>query len=190
MQRLLMLSLGVALEVPALAYLFMVIAEQIPRTKSWDFSSNRSVSLLGPTEPLRVARVDSDEQYYFQGNIRSSIRLTSDKRWSGSANLVVFEALSGQIRTIDWRGRHASTDRIYVEAKRMLEELGLQQEGLESWYAAVRGGELVSFTIETDGDPRIVLNVRIADSEKPDSAAWSWYVMVYVEWKGQSAEGR
>lgn len=183
--RLLSLGLGLVLQSPAIWFVWTFLAAETPWTKSWDFSLNCSVSQLDRKAGRRVDTLDYDE-YSYQGNIRSSIKLPSNKQWSGSASLVVLEARLGEVTAIYWSSRRANAAGAYQQTKRILEQLGFTDHGLDSWYANARQGDPSYFSVETDADadPNIEVTVKsVGDAEEGKPERIIWYVVVEVRWK-------
>ena len=168
--------LGLLLASPALSYVANLVIEDFPRTKSWDLSTDRSVSQMD-REPVHGL-------YFYQGNIRSTIRVSPSVQWSGKASLVTFEASSGKINSVSWDSRSMRTERSYQETKRILEELGFGTQEFDSWYQKVRSGERRRFSISTkpDTNPKIsaVLN-SYSWEEGPEKMTWRLHV--YVGWE-------
>jgi hypothetical protein len=167
---------GLVLASPLLVLVGYVLWQDMPRTHSWDFSAGRNISQLD-IEPRRG-------NYYYTGNIRSTIRLPSNRHWSGRASSVVFFAKSGRLDEIYWSSRRLNTDRAYREAGRILGELGFKDHGLEAWYEKARGGEAGRFNIATSGDiePGITVYMwRRAVEEEGEKSPW--YLYVKVTWE-------
>ncbi|HEX9764317.1 MAG TPA: hypothetical protein VGA39_03460 [Candidatus Acidoferrales bacterium] len=180
---------GLALMSPVLALVGYLFWEEIPRSYEWDFSADRSVARL-EEEPVYG-------RYYYQGNIRSTIRLPGGRGWSGKAGLVTFQAESGQVDSIFWDSRALSTEEAYPEARRILGELRLcapgapasggDDCGLDAWYQRERqpsealAKEGQSFHAETPAgaDPRVHLYTRRIS---PESEAPVWTIHVEVVW--------
>jgi hypothetical protein len=183
--RVFVLLLGLALLSPLLWLGSYFLGEFLPRTKSWDLSSNHSISELDPKARRSVERDDHDAQYSYQGNIHSTVRLPSGRQWSGKANLVIFEALGGTITAIDWKGQRDSTDRVYQQARQILHDLKLPNHDLDSWYAKASSGERISLVVQSNTHPRIRVDIRgfSTDEDHPGPETTTWYVNVYVEWK-------
>lgn len=87
------LALGVVLMLPGGGLLVVLLAtlgpEMIPRTRSWDLSTDRRASQLGET-PV-------GDNYYFQGNLHTALTLPGGRRWSGRATHVVFQRRGEEI---------------------------------------------------------------------------------------------
>lgn len=184
--RLAVLCVGVVLMSPVLWIAAWELLELVPRNVAWDFSSHRSVSQLAPKEGSPVEGRDHDAEYYYQGNLRSSIRLPSGRQWSGSASSMYLRARSGQIVGIDWRGSHAGAAQTHREAGRMLGELGFAGHGLDRWYAEAGAGGRRAFSVEAGRDPMIRVEVRRAwgaQDASPEDALW--HVNVYVSWEAR-----
>lgn len=183
--RVVLLLLGLASVSPALWFAFFILGEFIPRNESWDFSVNRSVSVLGAKVPRSVGLSDRDAEYSYQGNIRSTIKLPSGRQWSGAASLVVLEALGGQITGIDWQGEHANASQIYEQTKRILRDLKMTGHDLDSWYAKSRGKERIWFSFESETDLKIRVDIRglSPELEERDPETRLWMVNVNVQWK-------
>lgn len=168
--------LGLLLASPVLSFVAYFVIKDFPRTKSWDLSTDRSLSQMD-REPVYG-------KYYYQGNIRSTIRVSPSVQWSGKASLVTFEASSGKINSVYWDSRSMRTERTYQETKRILEELGFETHHLDSWYQKVRSGERRSFSISTEPDtnPKIsgVLN---SYSWEEGAEKMTWRLHVYVGWE-------
>jgi hypothetical protein len=156
----------------------------IPRTESWDFSTSRSVAALDLKRRNSVERSDRDSEYYFQGNIRSTIRLPEGRQFSGRGSLVIVEALRGQVTVIDWRGRQLKTPDVFEETQRILRELRIPGRQLDDWYAKLRAGQHKWFTAESPGLPRVQVHIRKLPGEAVEVPIEDreWYVNVYADW--------
>jgi len=161
---------GLAAATPALALVGYFVWQERPQTHTWDFSSSRSVEQLD-IEPTYG-------RYYYQGNLRTTIRLPGGRQWSGKAGLVTFQAESGQVDSIYWDSQALSTEEAYAEARRILGELRLDDRGLDAWHK----GEEHNFNASTPegGDPLVTLYLRRIS---PESEAAVWTVHVEVVWK-------
>ena len=171
--------LGLLLASPALALLALeayLVIEDFPRTKSWDLSTDRTVSQMD-REPVYG-------KYDYQGNIRSTIRVSSSVQWSGKASLVTFAASSGKINSVWWDSRSMRTERTYQETKRILEELGFETHHLDSWYQKVRSGERRNFSISTEPDtnPKIIARLNSYSWEE-GLEKMTWRLRVDVWWE-------
>ncbi|MGH9788728.1 MAG: hypothetical protein ACRD4U_08530 [Candidatus Acidiferrales bacterium] len=189
---------GLALMSPALALVGYLLWEELPRSYEWDFSSDRS-----------VARLDKEPtygRYYYQGNLRTTIRLPGGRQWSGRAYLVTFDTGSheggDQIESIYWDGPRMSAEDTREEARRILSELGLAETAplassesivtgnLDVWYEAARRQDWRNFNVETPpatagkpgSNPRVNLYLRrrSADDEGEEPA---WTLHVEVVWE-------
>ncbi|MBI3915734.1 MAG: hypothetical protein HY322_01845 [Betaproteobacteria bacterium] len=172
----LLFLLGLVLASPAFALVGYLLWDEIPRTRLWDFSAERSVAQIDG-EPVSGT-------YYYQGNIRSIIRLPSKREWSGRGRLVSFDARSGQIDAIFWTGRTLSIEQTYAEASRILQELAFENHGLDAWYRKVRGGEPERFDIATPRgtDPAVRVYVQRRPGKEINEKIL-WTVNVEVVWK-------
>jgi len=184
--------LGLALASPALALVGYLAWEEIPRSYEWDFSRDRSVARL-EEEPVFG-------RYYYQGNLRTTIRLSGGRGWSGRAVLVTFDTGSHeggeQIESIYWDGPRLSAEETRAEARRMLGELGLAETAplassesvatgnLDVWYEAARSEDRRNFNAETPpgSNPRVNLYLRrrtgLDEREEP-----TWTIHVEVVWE-------
>ncbi len=164
---------GLAFASPALALVGYFVWLERPQTQTWDFSADRSVARLDE-EPVYG-------RYYYQGNIHSLIRLPGGRQWSGKAGLVTFQAESGQVDSIYWDSQALSTEEAYPEARRIVGELRLDDNGLDAWYQAAGGAEWKSFHAETpsESDPRVHLYTRRIS---PESEAAVWTLHVEAVW--------
>ena len=171
--------LGLLLASPALALLALeayLVIEDFPRTKSWDLSTDRSVSQMD-REPVAGL-------YFYQGNIRSTIRVSPSVQWSGKASHVTFEASSGKINSVSWDSRSMRTKRINQETKRILEELGFGTQEFDSWYQKVRSGEQRRFSISTEPDTNPKIRVGLNSySWEEGLEKMTWSLQVRVGWE-------
>lgn len=163
---------GLAAATPALALVGYFVWLERPQSYEWDFSSDRN-----------AARLDKDPvygRYYYQGNIRSTIRLPGGRQWTGKAGLVTFQVESGRVDSIYWDSRALSTDEAYAEARRILGDLKLEDRGLEAWHS----GEEHRFNASTpEGtNPLVTLYLRRIS---PESEAAVWTVHVEVVWRSE-----
>ncbi len=161
---------GLASATPALALVGYFVWQERPQSYEWDFSSDRS-----------AARLDFDPvygRYYYQGNIRSTIRLPGGRQWSGKAGLVTVQAESGQVDSIYWDSQALSTEEAYREARRILGELGLENRGLDAWHK----GEEHNFNASTaeGSEPQVTLYLRRISPESEEAV---WTIHVEVVWK-------
>lgn len=177
---LLLAASGLMLTSPALWLAFVLFTPDIPRDKSWDFSASRS------TAQLQEAR--ESKAYYYQGNIRSTIKLPAGRQWAGDAYLVVFTARAGEVREIHWQSRSAEAVVVYERTKAILAGLGLPGQELDAWHAKVSGGGQASFsaTVPPADGPGIEVMVRGSTAE----GAWATHVNVrWPETASRKAEG-
>jgi hypothetical protein len=162
----------------------MWLKDLIPREESWDFSTSRSAAGLDTRRRTSVERRDHDSNYVFSGNIRSTIQLTENRRLFGSAARVYVEAMKGQVTSISWQSRNAKPEHIFQQARDILRELKLSAEGVDSWYAKIRGGETAWFTTESPAEPRIRVDIRrigtLEENVPPEKS--DWYVSVDLIW--------
>jgi len=172
--------LGGTMMAPAIAFsvslIPQLIQEIVPQKKSWDFSADRSVSRL------REKKKPVAGEYYVYYKIRSTVKLPGNRQWSGTAQLVVLTISGNEISSISWEGRSSGLEEVYLEAKRILGELGFRVYVLERGYERVRGGEedrLFSIRDQASS-PEIEVEVRAEDEKGPKT---SWNVRVNVEWK-------
>ena len=170
-KALLILFLGLVLMSPALWFAWEMFAPDFPRDKSWDFSTSLSVAQLHEAKDA--------EAYYYQGNLRSTVKLSSNRQWSGNAYLVVFRARAGRITDVHWQTRAADAPQAYQNARRILKELALPDRDLDSWYAKVRRGEPASFSVVAGSDTDVSIEVRMRGSVAEEN----WVVHVNVSWK-------
>jgi hypothetical protein len=164
------LLIGLVLMSPALWFAYQVFEEDLPRDKSWDFSSSRSVVQLGEEK--------QQEYYYYQGNLRSTVKLPSNKQWSGTAYLVRFKASAGQITEIHWQSKADPASQAYRRAKMILAGLALPERDLDAWYDKVSRGEQASFTHVARSDAETI-EVQVRGSVKEAD----WVVHVNAWWK-------
>jgi hypothetical protein len=169
-RSLLLLLLGMLLASPAAWFAWEVFGPDIPRDKFWDFSTSRGIAQL--QEPKDVG------SHYFQGNIRSTIKLAGGRQWSGHAYLVAIRTKSGQVSDIHWQSLPDAAAPVYEQTGRILKGLGLPAQELESWYGKVSRGEQASFTavMRSSTDASIEVQVRGSVKEK------SWVTHVNVWW--------
>ncbi len=166
---------GLASATPALALVGYFVWQERPQTHAWDFSSSRSVEQLD-IEPTYG-------RYYYQGNLRTTIRLRNAE-WSGKAELVTFQAESGQVDSIYWDSQALNTEEAYQEARRILGELRMGDAALpaagrlDAWHK----GEKHNFNASTPegGDPLVTLYLRRISPESEEAV---WTVHVEVAWK-------
>jgi hypothetical protein len=182
---------GLALMSPALALVGYLAWEEIPRSYEWDFSGDRSTA--------RLEREPTFGRYYYQGNLRTTIRLPGGRQWSGRARVVTFDTGSReggeQIESIYWDGPRLSAEETLAETRRILRELGLEETApiassesivtgnLDVWYEATRSKDWKNFNAETPAgsNPRVNLYLRrrvLDEGEAPD-----WTLHVEVVWK-------
>ncbi len=177
---------GLASATPALALVGYFVWQERPQSYEWDFSSDRS-----------AARLDFDPvygRYYYQGNLRTTIRLPGGRQWSGEAGLVTFQADSGQIDSIYWDSQALSTEEAYREARRILGELKMDEAALpaagrpatagklDAWHEEVRSRGDGRFDRSTPegSDPRVTLYLRRISPESEEAV---WTVHVEVVWR-------
>ncbi len=161
---------GLAAATPALALVGYFVWLERRQTYAWDFSAGRSVEQLD-IEPTYG-------RYYYQGNLRTTIRLPGGQGWSGEAGLVTFQTESGQVDSIYWDSQALSTQETYQEARRILSGLRLDDRGLDAWH---RGDEHNFNTSTPEGsNPLVTVYLRRIS---PESEAPVWTVHVEVVWK-------
>ena len=168
---LLLLFLGMLLASPAAWFAWEVFGPDIPRDKFWDFSSSRSIAQLQETKDVG--------SHYFQGNIRSTIKLAGGRQWSGHAYLVVMRTKAGMIYDIRWQSPLDAAAPVYEQTGRILKGLGLPVQELDTWYGKVSRGEQASFTAVTRSDTDANIEVQVRGSVKEKS----WVTHVDVSWK-------
>ena len=168
---LLLLLLGMLLASPATWFAWEVFGPDIPRDKFWDFSTSRSIAQLQESKDVGA--------HYFQGNIRSTIKLAGGRQWSGHAYLVVMRTKAGMVYDIRWQSLPGDAAPVYEQTGRILKGLGLPAQELESWFGKVSRGEQASFTAVTRSDTDANIEVQVRGSVKEKS----WVTHVDVTWK-------
>jgi hypothetical protein len=168
-RSLLLFSFGLLLASPALWFAWEVFGPDIPTDKSWDFSASRSTAQLQEKKDVG--------SYYYQGNIRSTVKLSGGRQWSGHAYLVVIRTKAGMISDIHWQSRPGEAAPVYEQTRRILKDLAVPGEELETWYEKVRRGEQGSFSavVRSDTDESIEVQVRGSVKEKD----WTTHVNVW-----------
>jgi len=167
---LLLLLAGILLASPATWFAWEVFGPEFPSDKNWDFSSSRSIAQLQETKDVG--------SHYFQGNIRSTIKLDGGRHWSGHAYLVVIRTKSGQVSDIHWQSTPDSADPVYERTRSILKDLALPDRELETWYGKVRRGEQASFSSASRSDTGASVEVQVRGS----IAEKSWTTHVNVWW--------
>jgi hypothetical protein len=175
---------GLVLVSPAVWVTWAVFRDLIPRWKSWDFSAGRSTALLkeeAEADPELRERVG----YTYTGNIHSTVKLPSNRQWSGTARTVYFKLKSGNVSEIHWESPQVETDRVYAEAQRLLKELtlgGAANRDLDAWYAKARQGERAYFVAEERFARDAKIQVQVTPQRRAPPKAPLWTVDVNVWW--------
>ena len=163
--------LGLVLASPALWFAWEMFAPELPVEKSWDFSASRDIEQLKEDKP-------AGSDYYYQGNIRSTVKLAGGRHWSGNAYLVVLRTKAGKITGMYWKSRPSEAGTTRELAARILKDLGLPAQGLDAWHQQARGGEPASLSIHEKTAPGESIEVLLRGSNEADS----WAVHVNVRW--------
>ncbi len=169
-QSLFLVSVGLLLVSPAAWFAWEVFVPDIPRDKSWDFSTSRSIAQL--QEKKEVG------SYYYQGNVRSTVKLDGGRQWSGHADLVVMRTKAGNVTDIRWDSVSGEAAPIYERTRSILGSLGLPDRELGSWYAKVNRGEQASFTTAARPDAGASVEIQVRGSLLKKS----WAAHVHVWW--------
>ena len=170
-----LLFLAMVLTSPALWFGWVLFAPELPRDKSWDFSASRDVAQLQDDKPAGA-------HYYYQGNIRSTVKLAGDRHWSGNAYLVVFRTEAGKIADMHWQSRLSEAAAAHDLAGRILKDLALPATGLDDWRERVRRGEPAAFGVFEKTTAGESVEVMLRGSSEPDA----WAVHVNVRWHEKS----
>ena len=167
----LLFLLGLLFTSPAAWFAWEVFVPDFPRDKSWDFSASRSVVQLQEKKDVG--------SHYYQGNIRSSIRLDGGRHWSGHAYLIVMRTKAGQVSDIHWQSVADAAEPVYEQTRRILKDLALPDRKLESWYEKARRGEQASFSAVARPETGASVEVQVRGSV----AEKNWTTHVNVWWK-------
>ncbi len=167
--------LAVVLTSPALWFGWVLFAPDMPRDKSWDFSVSRNVGQLQDDKP-------AGSHYYYQGNIRSTVKLAGGRHWSGNAYLVVFRTQAGKVADMHWQSRLSEAAAAHELAGRILKDLALPATGLDHWHERALRGEPAVFGVFEKSAAGENVEVMVRGSPDPDA----WAVHVNVRWHEKS----
>ena len=170
-KSILLFLLGLVLASPAAWFAWEVFVPDFPRDKAWDFSASRSIAQLQEKKDVR--------SHYFQGNIRSTIKLDGGRHWSGHAYLVEVRTKSGQVNEIHWQSIADEAEPVHERTRQILKDLALPDRDLESWYGKARRGEQASFSAVARPETGASVEVQVRGSV----AEKNWTTHVNVWWK-------